>query len=132
VSVAIRKLEGVESVEVSLNEGMADVSLEPGNRLDPERIRRAVRDNGFTPKGAEVRVAGRLVEKGGSLALQVSALDAVYLLTEHPDSKGLLAELRRAAGAEVIVSGHWPEGPAASPSTPQTLQLREFSLPAPR
>jgi copper chaperone CopZ len=130
VSVAIRKLEGVESVQVSLNQGVADVKLKPGNRLDPERIRQAARDSGFTPKGSDVRVAGRLVERGGKPALAVSGVDLVYLLAEDPEARGRLAELEKAApGMELVVSGHLPETAAGSdPGAPRTLRLRDFVL----
>jgi copper chaperone CopZ len=129
VSVAIRKIEGVESVAVSLNEGLADVKLKPGNRLDPGRIRQVARDNGFTPKGAEARVAGKVVERGGKPALAVTGLDLVYVLAEHPDAKGRLSELEKAMGRDVVVSGHLPETvPEPLPTAPRTLQVRDFVL----
>ena len=130
MSVAIRKLEGVESVEVSLNEGAADVTLKAGNRVDPERIRQVARDQGFTPKGADVRVAGRLVERKGKPALAVSSVDLVYELAELPEAPGRLAELEKAAaGREVVVVGHLPETPARPDAEqPRVLQLREFVL----
>jgi copper chaperone CopZ len=130
VSVAIRKLEGVESVEVSLNEGAADVTLKPGNRVDPESIRQVARDNGFTPKGADVRVAGRLTEHEGEPALAVSGVGLVYRLAELPEGQGRLAELESLAmGKEVLVSGHLTETIGPSPaSEPPILQLRGFVL----
>ena len=35
---AIRKFSGVESVEVSLNKGLATVKLKPGNTIRPEEL----------------------------------------------------------------------------------------------
>lgn len=130
MSVAIRKLEGVGSVDVSLNQGYADVTLKPGNRVEPERIRQVVRDNGFTPKGADARVAGKVIERGGKPALAVTGLDLVYVLAEHPDAKRRLAELEKAAmGRDVVVSGHLPEtAPEPAPTAPRTLQVRDFVL----
>lgn len=129
MSVAIRKLEGVESVEVSLNEGTADVILKPGNQLDPERIRQVARDNGFTPKGSDVRVAGRVVERGGRPALAVTGLHSVYLLEGVSETKGRLDELTKAMGKEVVVSGHLPEtAPQTATTAPRELQLRDFVL----
>lgn len=129
MSVAIRKIEGVASVEVSLNGGFADVKLKPGNRIDAERIRQVARDNGFTPKGAEVRVAGQLIEQGGTPALSVTSLDAVYLLVEHAEAKGKLAEARKALGRSVLVTGYLAEtATAPPPDATRVLELRDVAL----
>lgn len=130
MSVAIRKIEGVASVDVSLNGGFAEVKLKPGNRIDPERIRQVARDNGFTPKGADVKVAGRIVERSGKLALEVSGLDdVVYLLVEHSEAKDKLAEAHRAAGKAVVVTGHLSETAMASkPDAPRSLEVRHVIL----
>jgi len=127
VSVAIQKIEGVESVEVSLNEGTAEVTLKPGNHVDPERIRQVTRDNGFTPKGAFVRVAGRLIEREGKPALAVTGLDLVYGLTELPEARGRLAALEKVVmGKEVLVIGRLPESEARQANEPRVLEVREL------
>lgn len=130
MSVAIRKIEGVASVDVSLNGGFADVKLKAGNRVDPERIRQVARDNGFTPKGADVKVAGQIVERSGKLALEVSGLDEiVYLLVEHSEAKDKLAEAHKAAGKAVVVTGHLPETAIApKPDAPRSLEIRHMTL----
>lgn len=130
MSAAIRKIEGIAGVDVSLSGKFADVTLKAGNRVDPERIRQVARDNGFTPKGADVKVAGQIVERGGKLALEVSELDdVVYLLVEHPEAKGKLAEAHEAAGKAVMVTGHLPEAATArKPDAPRTLEIRHVTL----
>jgi copper chaperone CopZ len=131
VSVGIEKLEGVESVRVSLEEGLAAVTLVPGNALDPERIRKVARDGGFTPKQAEVRVRGRLVAEGETSALAVSGLEREYRLVEHAAAPGRLAALAAVApGTPVVVSGAVPESEAVS-GVERVLQLREFALEEP-
>lgn len=87
MSVGIKDLEGVTSVRVSLQEGLAVVTLEPKNTLDPERIRDVVRGAGFTPKAADVRVRGRLMSDGGALRLYVTGLDREYPLVEQGDQR---------------------------------------------
>lgn len=129
MSVAIRKLEGVDSVNVSLNKGFADVRLKPGNRIDTERIRQVVRDNGFTPKGADVKLAGEVVERSGKLAVAMTGLDVVYMLVEHAQARDKLAAVRKAVGSAVLITGHIPEaktGPALA--APRTLELLDFTV----
>lgn len=125
MSVALRKIEGVETVTVSLNEGVADIKLEPGNTLDPETIRKVVRDNGFTPKAAEVRVTGRVTRAGGKWTLAVTGLPVVYELREHPDTNGKLAELEQITSTEVTLSGQLTESDdEPAPDAPRILQFR--------
>lgn len=131
MSVAVEKLEGVASVRVSLEEGLAAVALEPGNALEPERIRELVRDEGFTPKEAEVRVRGRLVAKDGALAIAVTGLDREYRLVEHSGAPGRLDALAGVAeGTPFSVSGIVPETDASS-GTERVLEVRAFSLEEP-
>jgi len=52
VRVAVRKLDGVRSVTVSLNDGYADILLTSQNTVTVERIREAIRRNGFSPREA--------------------------------------------------------------------------------
>jgi copper chaperone CopZ len=133
VSVALRKIEGVDSVTVSLNEGVANIELKTGNIVDPERIRQVVRDNGFTPKDAAVSVTGRVTERDGQLLLTVTGPEVVYVLVEHPDAEGGLEELKRtAAGADVSVTGSLPETPAKrAQEAPPTLRVEGWT-PLPR
>ena len=124
MSVALKKIEGVEDVKVSLNEGRADLKLRSGNRATIDQIRDAIRKNGFTPKGADVTAAGTIVLNDRRLALQVSGSDAVYLLWDATSSPGKVAELATLAAsrkvAEVVVDGHVPEsGPR--PATPHPV-----------
>jgi copper chaperone CopZ len=81
VRVAVRKLEGVESVEVSLERASADIRLRPANRVTMAQLRQIIKNNGFSAKDATVTAVGTLVERGGKPALNVTGIDAVWLLT---------------------------------------------------
>jgi copper chaperone CopZ len=80
VRVAVRKLEGVESVDVSLERGAATIALRPGNRITLPQLRQIIRNNGFTAKDATVTVIGTVIERGGKPALSVTGTDVVWLL----------------------------------------------------
>lgn len=133
MSVAIQKIDGVESVSVSLTAGLADIGLEPGNSIDPEQIREIVRDNGFTPKSAEVEVIGRIGEQAGRPVFSVTGADIVYLLVLHPDATNELDELRTTSTElDVIVMGRLPETEEnPDPGETRRLQLRDFSRSPP-
>jgi copper chaperone CopZ len=118
VRVAVRKLPGVDSVEVSLNRGVATIWLAPGNAIRVAAIREAIRDNGFTPKAAEVKVQGRIVVTEGRSWLESGA--STWLL--NPTSPGVATALGRAAGRRVRIDGLVPETSARDPD-PTRLEV---------
>ena len=71
MSVAIRKLEGVESVDVSLEKASADVRLKPGNAITLPQLRRIIRQAGYPTKDAQVDARGLLTERNGKPALDL-------------------------------------------------------------
>ena len=109
VRVAVEKIDGVEAVKVSLNEGMAEVRLGPENHVTLRQVREAILANGFTPKAADVRVTGRIVAQGAALALVVPGSAERYLLGAPRGAADTLAELRRhRGGAPVTLAGVVP------------------------
>jgi copper chaperone CopZ len=60
IEKGLKKLPGVASVKVSLNDGYAEVTVAPGSSVSVAQIRRVIRDNGFTPKEARIDLEGTL------------------------------------------------------------------------
>ena len=115
-------------MKVSLNEGYADVKLKPGNRVSVEQIRAVVRDNVFTPKGADVQVMGEVTERGGKPALAVSGPDVVYLLDALPEAKDRVSNLQSTPrGKRVVVLGHVGETVKGEEGS-HTLLVHDFML----
>lgn len=132
MSVALKKIDGVQDVKVSLNEGRADVELKPGNRVRLDRIREVIRSNGFTPKGANVTVSGTLVLSERRLALHVNGSDVVYLLWDAPSAAGKVAELGNEARGrtvtDVVVEGHVPEKAPQSVAPLAIIQVTAYRV----
>lgn len=61
---SLRKLDGVQDVQVSLNDAMGTLTLAPDNAVTFEQIRAVVRDGGFKPMAATARIAGSLERDG--------------------------------------------------------------------
>ena len=59
VDVALKKVAGVETVEVSLNKGLATVKLKPGNTVSIPQLWELIHKNGYTPKATIVFLCGR-------------------------------------------------------------------------
>lgn len=107
--VAIRKLPGVDAVDVSLERATADIRLRAGNTVTLPTLRRIIKDNGFTSKEALVTVAGNLVERGGKPALDVTGTKIVMLIVpdpKHPDVyQRLEGQMRAKPGQAVELRG---------------------------
>jgi copper chaperone CopZ len=72
VDVALKKTPGVDSVDVSLNKGLATVKLRPGNTVSVPQFWQLLHEKGYTPKATAVSVRGELVGGPGRLQLKVS------------------------------------------------------------
>ena len=115
---ALKKLSGVESVDVSLNKGLASVKLKSGNTLRPEELWETVRRNGFTPKGTSVVVRGE-VDAG---KLTVTGTKQVFDLAPDPKNPKGLDELQGQPSKMLTVQGTLT--PRKDSKAPVPLQVR--------
>ncbi len=81
VHVAISKLPGVETVDVSLNKALATVKLKPGNKTLVAQLWQVLHKKGYTPNAASVLVRGELASVQGRLQLKVSGTADMVALT---------------------------------------------------
>jgi hypothetical protein len=127
VRVVVGKIEGVQSVKVSLKEGVATIHFAPANRVTLSQIRDAIRSNGFTAREAEIRVAGSLVRRGDTLALIVPGTDEVFVLRDGPGAAGVVAQLRRRdPSMRVVLAGQVPRPTSQKRRGPEPMLVRSF------
>ena len=120
MSVALKKIAGVESAEVSLNQGRSIIQLKPGNSVRLEQIRKAITDQGFTPKEARITAVGDLTVSDGTMQLKVTGGNDVFPAEQAPHGAW-----REKAGANLHVTGI-----VAAPRTekePGVIQLLQVS-----
>lgn len=120
MSVAVKKVPGVESVKVSLNKGLVTIQLKPGNSANLEQIRKAVTNQGFKPKKARVTAIGDLAESAVRWQFKVSGTSDVLPVLETAH-----APWQKQAGKNVIVNG-LVQAPA-TPNEPGSLQITQVS-----
>lgn len=78
----ISKMEGVESVTVSLNNELLEAKFTPGNRLTLMEIRKSVEESGFLPKDAELKVKGTIQKDADSFILETSSGEQFIITTK--------------------------------------------------
>ena len=105
VDVALKKVAGVESVEVSLNKGLATVKLKPGNTVAVPQLWQLLHEKGYTPKTTAASVRGELANVEGNLALRVSGTKDILRLAVDPKNPAPFSDAQKKLGQSVIVHG---------------------------
>ena len=119
--VSLKAVPGVENVNVSLEKGLATVTLKPGNTTTLKQLQDAIAKNGFTMKRSEASVVGKLLNSAGKLQLQVSGSNDLLQLVSAAQGGADPASM---AGKTVRVSGEIPE--RAKGKLPDTLRYKSM------
>jgi hypothetical protein len=122
VRVSLKAVSGVDSVDVSLDKGLASVKMKRGNAATLRQLQEAITKNGFTMKPSNIIASGNIVMTNGQPKLQVSGSnDLVNLIPDAPQA----ANVNAMAGKPVLVEGTLEE--AAKGKTPDTIRYRSIS-----
>lgn len=117
-------MPGVESVEVSLNKGLASVKLKPGNTLTMQQFWQAVKRNGFTPKESSVIVRGEVVNTPGKSQLKMPGTGTSYDVVSDPSLPQVFENVKRLNGK--IVSLEATLTPGKDLTKPVPLRVRKI------
>ena len=98
----MEKLDGVESAVVSLNEGRVRVEFAPGNKVTIAELRRAIRNQGFTPREAMLTLSVQVEMRGAAPVAIVPGSGVTYTVAADAE---LLARLSGLAGDTVMLEG---------------------------
>ena len=106
--VAVRKLPGVQSVEVSLERALTQIRLNPGNSITLAQLRKILKDGGFNSGAADVEVVGTLEQRDGTPTFVVTGTTESYRLVsdpKHPEVMPSVIEAAKKSSAPVLLSG---------------------------
>ena len=119
--VSLKSVSGVDSVNVSLEKGLAVVKMKVGNTATLKQLNEAIAKNGFTMKDSTASVAGTVVTTDGKVALRISGSnDWLQLVPESaatPDATLMV-------GKTVVVEGTIPEG--VKGKTPDAIRYQSI------
>lgn len=118
--VSLKAVPGVESVEVSLEKGLAVVKMKPGNSVSFKQLNEAIAKNGFTMKDSVATVAGTVDETNGKAVLRVSGSSDVLTLIPDRSAQNAAPE----TGKSVVVTGVVPE--AGKGKIPDAIRYRSI------
>ena len=126
MSVGIKKIPGVESVEVSLNQGLATVLLKEGNTVRLEQLQDVVKRSGFTPKDAKVSARGEVIFSGGKLTFKLLGVDRMYDVHIGSGAETTSGDVEKQKGKVLIIEGVIPAPESSKATVPPVIQLHAF------
>jgi flagellar hook assembly protein FlgD len=123
VRVSLKSVSGVDSVDVSLEKGLATVKMKPGNIVTLKQLSQAISKNGFTMKESAAIISGTVVVTNGKSRLQVSGSNEMLELLPNSSATPAATLLN---GKSVLVDGVIPEaGKGKSPDSIRYQSIKE-------
>ena len=120
--VSLKSVAGVDSVDVSLEKGLAVVKMKPGNTATLKQLNEAITKNGFTMKDSTATVVGTVVETDGKAILKVSGSnDLLKLMPQSTSATDAVSML----GRTILVAGTIPE--AGKGKAPNSLRYQSIT-----
>ena len=118
--VSLKSVSGVDSVDVSLEKGLAAVKMKPGNTVTLKQLNDAIAKNGFTMKDSTATITGTVVTTDGKATLRVSGSnDVLQLLPQSGVTRDVASVVKT-----VVVEGTIPEGMKGK--TPDTIRYQSM------
>ena len=93
MSRAIKKLDGVESIELVPEKGIAEIRLKAGNKITMGDVRRIVKSTGYTPGDAEITARGRIAGAGSTASLDLLNGSTLPIAEGAKESSGTIVEV---------------------------------------
>jgi copper chaperone CopZ len=122
VRVSLKSVAGVDSVDISLEKGLAVVKMKPGNTATLKQLNEAITKNGFSMKDSTATVAGTVIETAGSVMLKVSGSnDLLKLIPQFTSATNAVSMV----GKTVLVEGTVPE--AGKGKAPDSLRYQSIT-----
>ena len=122
VRVSLKSVSGVDSVDVSLEKGLAVVKMKPGNTATLRQLNEAIAKNGFTMKDSTATVAGTVIATDGNAVLKVSGSnDLLQMVPESASATNAFSLV----GKNVLVEGTIPE--AGKGKTPTCIRYQSIT-----
>jgi copper chaperone CopZ len=122
VRVSLKSVSGVDSVDVSLEKGLAVVKMKPGNTTALKQLNEAITKNGFTMKDSTAIVVGTVASTGDKATLRLTGSNEVLQLL--PQS-GATPNVTSLVSKTVVVEGTIPEGTKGK--MPDTIRYQSMT-----
>ena len=86
--VSLKSVSGVDSVDVSLANGLASVKMKANNTTTLKQLQSAITKNGFTMKESRATVEGSVEVMNGAAQLRISGSNELLPLVPESQTSG--------------------------------------------
>lgn len=104
VEKKLKRVEGVESMDIRMNEGTVTLKAREGRSIDVMKVPQAIRDSGFSLRKMKVKAAGIVKKEGNALLFQYAPGEEFSLKDVRPTLRGKLTE-HSESGEPVALGG---------------------------
>jgi hypothetical protein len=122
----MQKVPGVQSVRVSLNEGLTILDLKRGNTITLANVRDTIKNNGFVSKEAAVVARGQVAIREGRLLFEVAGTREAFVLVAADQARAAYDDLRQRAERAAVENVEITGSVEAGMTQPPRLTLRGF------
>jgi len=99
----MRKISGVKTVRVSLNDGVTVLELDAGNTVTLARLRTVLKNSGFVSQEARIEAAGAVAAGADGLVFTISGTGEKFALLPGATSRTAFEDLKRGVDSGPIV-----------------------------
>lgn len=124
----LKKVEGVEKVEIKVGQATAELTVKKGKILSIEEVEKAVKDGGFTPRELSLTVTGRLAERDGRMVLALPESEEILLLEGNEQLQKVREALKDADKLVRLTGKATRKREEGHASHPHTLSIERFEI----
>jgi hypothetical protein len=106
VRVSLKSVSGVDSVDVSLANGLASVKMKANNTTTLKQLQSAITKNGFKMKDSNATIVGTVEITNGVAQVRISGSNEVLPLVPESQTSGDAGSF---TGKSVLIEGTIPE-----------------------
>jgi copper chaperone CopZ len=100
MNTAIKKLDGVESIELLPEKGTAEIRLKADNKITLREVRRIIKSTGYTPGDANITARGRIVISGAQPTFDLINGSTLQIVDRPKDAGDGLVEITGVSKAD--------------------------------
>jgi hypothetical protein len=100
----MRKIPGVKTVRVSLNDGLTVLDLDSGNAVTLGQLRTVLKNSGFVSKEAQLEARGVVVAKGHDIVFTVAGTSEDFPLLASATNPAVYEALKQRAEAGPVTA----------------------------
>lgn len=104
----MKKVHGVQKVDVSLNKGNATIEFKPESTAHYDDVRSGIEKNGFVIRDAQITARGKLQKTNGVLQFVISGSGETFNVLPLNNNAELGGSLEARAGQDVVLDATVP------------------------